>query len=135
MLKLTSGHLLSPAQPASLRRPRGPSPSCFPDVNECASHPCRNGGTCTSGVDSFSCQCPAGFGGHTCETGMRKLPSSWIHGRQGGPDVGSPVGLEWGRRPDPEERSHPIRSTDHGPQPREEVSALDPHPETRAPVP
>uniref|UniRef100_A0A8D1HYF8 Sushi, nidogen and EGF-like domain-containing protein 1 n=1 Tax=Sus scrofa TaxID=9823 RepID=A0A8D1HYF8_PIG len=41
---------------------------CHLDVNECASHPCRNGGTCTSGVDSFSCQCPAGFGGHTCET-------------------------------------------------------------------
>ncbi|XP_059785117.1 sushi, nidogen and EGF-like domain-containing protein 1 isoform X10 [Balaenoptera ricei] len=41
---------------------------CHLDVNECASHPCQNGGTCTHGVHSFICQCPAGFAGPTCET-------------------------------------------------------------------
>ncbi|KAM6178478.1 LOW QUALITY PROTEIN: sushi, nidogen and EGF-like domain-containing protein 1 [Rhynchocyon petersi] len=40
---------------------------CQLDVDECASHPCRNGGTCTHGVNSFSCECPASFRGPTCE--------------------------------------------------------------------
>ncbi|XP_006893554.1 PREDICTED: sushi, nidogen and EGF-like domain-containing protein 1 [Elephantulus edwardii] len=59
--------------------PRAPSYSCSClsgftgrhcqlDVDECASHPCKNGGTCTHMVNSFSCQCPAGFRGPTCET-------------------------------------------------------------------
>lgn len=63
-------------------------PTCFSDVNECASHPCQNGGTCTHGVNSFSCQCPAGFGGPTCETGERKSsrpPSSTVCRTTGGP--------------------------------------------------
>lgn len=51
--------------------PLRPRRLCFSDVNECASHPCQNGGTCTHGINSFSCQCPAGFGGPTCETGER----------------------------------------------------------------
>lgn len=49
------------------------APAPFSDVNECASHPCQNGGACTHGVNSFSCQCPDGFGGPTCETGKRSL--------------------------------------------------------------
>ena len=58
-------------------------PPCFPDVNECASHPCQNGGTCTHGVNSFSCQCPAGFRGPTCETGKRNPPGPTRQGPQG----------------------------------------------------
>ena len=64
------------APPLSPRLPR------FPDVNECASHPCQNGGTCTHGVNSFICQCPAGFGGPTCETGER---NQGLQGRGRGP--------------------------------------------------
>ncbi|XP_053453179.1 sushi, nidogen and EGF-like domain-containing protein 1 isoform X2 [Nycticebus coucang] len=41
---------------------------CHLDVNECTSHPCQNGGTCTHSANTFSCQCPAGFRGPTCET-------------------------------------------------------------------
>ncbi|XP_006875291.1 PREDICTED: sushi, nidogen and EGF-like domain-containing protein 1 [Chrysochloris asiatica] len=41
---------------------------CQLDVDECASHPCQNGGTCTHKANSFSCQCPDSFGGPTCET-------------------------------------------------------------------
>lgn len=51
------------------------------DVDECASHPCQNGGTCTHGVNSFSCECPAGFRGLTCETGKR--PTLGPHGIAG----------------------------------------------------
>src|SRR5689334_15086921 len=37
--------------------------TCRTDTNECASVPCRNGGTCVDGVDSWSCVCVAGFSG------------------------------------------------------------------------
>nr|BAB01686.1 unnamed protein product [Macaca fascicularis] len=48
--------------------PLRPQPAHVSGVNECASQPCQNGGTCTHGINSFRCQCPAGFGGPTCET-------------------------------------------------------------------
>ncbi|ELU15430.1 hypothetical protein CAPTEDRAFT_121187 [Capitella teleta] len=38
-----------------------------PDVNECESNPCLNGGTCIDAVLAYICSCPSGFGGRTCE--------------------------------------------------------------------
>lgn len=72
-----AGPVLPGVPPLRLQPPR------FPDVNECASHPCQNGGTCTHGVNSFSCQCPAGFRGPTCETGKRSPPGPTRQGPQG----------------------------------------------------
>ena len=51
----------------------------FVDINECASSPCKNGGTCidltadwtssSSGFNvGYSCQCMAGYAGNQCET-------------------------------------------------------------------
>ena len=40
----------------------------FPDIDECASNPCRNGGTCTDGINEFTCACLPGWSGPTCET-------------------------------------------------------------------
>ena len=40
------------------------------DFDDCGSHPCKNGATCTDGVNSYSCECPQGYTGATCETGM-----------------------------------------------------------------
>ena len=37
--------------------------SCETDVNECASNPCRRGGTCEDQVNGFTCSCPPGFTG------------------------------------------------------------------------
>ena len=37
------------------------------EILECASRPCRNGGTCNEQVNGFSCQCAPGWGGTTCE--------------------------------------------------------------------
>lgn len=43
---------------------------CFiTDINECASEPCQNKGTCTDIVDGFYCSCSAGFEGVLCEIG------------------------------------------------------------------
>ena len=38
----------------------------FSDIDECASSPCQNGGTCVDGVNSFTCSCKPGFTGLTC---------------------------------------------------------------------
>ena len=38
------------------------------DIDECASNPCQNNGVCIDGVNSFECQCAAGFSGDLCQT-------------------------------------------------------------------
>ncbi|XP_078572109.1 uncharacterized protein LOC144859362 [Branchiostoma floridae x Branchiostoma japonicum] len=37
------------------------------DTDDCQSNPCKNGGTCVDGLDSYSCNCIYGFSGDTCE--------------------------------------------------------------------
>lgn len=37
------------------------------DINDCISSPCRNGGTCIDGVNSFQCFCPDGWQGQLCD--------------------------------------------------------------------
>ena len=39
------------------------------EINECDSMPCQNGATCTDGIASYTCSCPAGYTGILCETG------------------------------------------------------------------
>ena len=39
------------------------------DPDDCASAPCRNGGVCQDGKNDFTCVCPDGFTGKSCETG------------------------------------------------------------------
>jgi len=36
-------------------------------IDECASHPCKNNGTCTDQVNGFNCSCAPGFNGTQCE--------------------------------------------------------------------
>ena len=40
----------------------------LPGIDECASSPCQNGGTCVDGVNEYSCTCAAGYTGTNCET-------------------------------------------------------------------
>ena len=40
-----------------------------PDIDECVSEPCQNGGTCTDGINSYSCTCLPGWAGPTCHIG------------------------------------------------------------------
>ena len=37
------------------------------DVDECASDPCDNGGSCDDLVAGYNCTCAAGFTGANCE--------------------------------------------------------------------
>jgi len=37
------------------------------DVDDCASSPCRNAGTCVDGVNQYTCNCLLGFAGRQCE--------------------------------------------------------------------
>ena len=39
------------------------------DIDDCASHPCTNNGTCTDRVNGFNCSCTPGFNGTQCEIG------------------------------------------------------------------
>ena len=39
------------------------------DIDECASSPCENGGTCTQGINLYNCSCKPGYTGEQCEMG------------------------------------------------------------------
>ena len=41
----------------------------FSDINECASGPCRNGGSCSNLVNRFVCSCSPEYGGVYCQAG------------------------------------------------------------------
>ena len=46
------------------------------DIDECASSPCQNGGTCVDEINSYICECHPGCTGANCETGKVKV--HWI---------------------------------------------------------
>ncbi|XP_075893635.1 protein jagged-2b isoform X2 [Nelusetta ayraudi] len=39
---------------------------CHENINDCASDPCGNGGTCIDGLNSYQCICPDGWEGRLC---------------------------------------------------------------------
>lgn len=41
----------------------------FPDIDECSSHPCENGGICIDLVGGFRCECPVEWTGDLCNIG------------------------------------------------------------------
>ena len=45
----------------------------FVDIDECASGPCQNGGSCTDQVNGYACQCVDGYFGTNCETGNHAI--------------------------------------------------------------
>ena len=48
---------------------------CQTDINECASLPCSNGGTCIDQLNGFVCVCVAGFSGVMCQTDVNECAS------------------------------------------------------------
>nr|XP_026693424.1 uncharacterized protein LOC100183806 [Ciona intestinalis] len=49
---------------------------CMKDIDDCASTPCLNGGTCTDGVSSFTCACVNGYTGADCSTNIDDCAST-----------------------------------------------------------
>ncbi|KAH3805753.1 hypothetical protein DPMN_134060 [Dreissena polymorpha] len=50
-------------------------------LDECASFQCHNGGTCSDGVNRYTCTCAAGFSGKNCQTNIDECASSpCLHG-------------------------------------------------------
>ncbi|XP_035677399.1 uncharacterized protein LOC118416409 [Branchiostoma floridae] len=45
------------------------------NIDECASNPCNNGGTCTDGVNGYTCDCAAGYAGDDCKTDIDECAS------------------------------------------------------------
>ena len=45
----------------------------FLDIDDCASFPCENNGTCVDGLNGYTCRCSVGFTGDDCETSERLL--------------------------------------------------------------
>ena len=39
------------------------------DIDECASAPCHNGGTCVDQINGYLCQCASGYTDLQCQTG------------------------------------------------------------------
>ncbi|XP_072569646.1 cadherin EGF LAG seven-pass G-type receptor 3 isoform X2 [Paramormyrops kingsleyae] len=48
----------------------GTLPGCSAKLPFCKSNPCQNGGTCRVSWETFSCDCPVGFGGKDCSSVM-----------------------------------------------------------------
>ncbi|MCU0692932.1 MAG: hypothetical protein MUF54_16150, partial [Polyangiaceae bacterium] len=44
--------------------------NCEINVDDCSSAPCQNGGTCTDGINSYSCSCATGYTGTNCENNI-----------------------------------------------------------------
>ena len=60
------------------------------DDDDCSPNPCLNEGSCTDGVNTYTCQCADGFSGSDCGTSKyqmdicphftEKLRTSFIYG-------------------------------------------------------
>ena len=49
------------------------------DIDDCAEHPCKNGGTCQDKVAGYMCKCISGYTGTNCDTGSLFALSSFTY--------------------------------------------------------
>ena len=48
---------------------RSPLIIFFVDIDECATNPCQNGGSCADQINGYTCSCVDGYDGINCENG------------------------------------------------------------------
>ncbi len=72
------------------------------NIDDCDPNPCRNGGSCTDGVDSYSCSCPSPWSGTICGNATlttsataRGYYSSLAGLVSGGNTLTGTIGAEW----------------------------------------
>ena len=51
----------------------------FKDIDDCASTPCENGGTCSDLVADFQCACVTGFTGKNCSQSKWRIVRHVMH--------------------------------------------------------
>ncbi|KAK3599228.1 hypothetical protein CHS0354_012836 [Potamilus streckersoni] len=55
---------------------------CATEIDNCASNPCQNFGTCQNFVNGYHCHCLPGFTGYNCETDINECSSNpCVNGR------------------------------------------------------
>ncbi|XP_060606731.1 protein eyes shut homolog, partial [Ruditapes philippinarum] len=49
---------------------------CETDIDECSSHPCKNGASCLDKLNDYQCNCMPGYTGADCETDINECTSN-----------------------------------------------------------
>ncbi|NXJ95515.1 CELR2 protein, partial [Corythaixoides concolor] len=73
----------------------GTLPGCPAKKTLCDTNTCHNGGTCVHEWDTFSCRCPLGFGGKTCQEEMASPQRFVGSSRMSWSGLALPLTLPW----------------------------------------
>ncbi|CAM9832954.1 unnamed protein product [Bubo scandiacus] len=84
-----------PVDMAAFIANNGTLPGCPAKKTLCDASTCHNGGTCVHEWDSFSCRCPPGFGGKTCQEEMASPQRFLGSSRVSWSGLALPITLPW----------------------------------------